>query len=388
MPTEKPSSLRPKHFFINIFLVLVVLHTYIGWQLLPSLAFTTPQLVIGIVYLCLSSIFIPLGMAARFLISQQSIADFIAWVGAILMGFFSSLLVLTLLRELLLPWVTQGTQQNLTFSAWGVLIMAGIVTLVGFMNARGLPRTVEIEVPIEGLPLALHSFRIVQISDLHVGPTIKGPYVSGVVDRVNGLHPDLIAVTGDVVDGQVAQLAADTAELGRMRARHGVYVVAGNHEYYSGVASWMAEFRRLGLRTLMNQHEVITHDGAVLIVAGVTDFNAHQFDVLQQSDPTLALAGAPPGVKLLLAHQPRSAPMAAAAGFDLQLSGHTHGGQFWPWNLFVSLQQPFTAGLHRMGKLWVYTSRGTGYWGPPKRFGAPSEITLIRLVCAKKPEPS
>ena len=146
----------------------------------------------------------------------------------------------------------------------------------------------------------------------------------------------------------------------------------------------MVELRRLGLHVLMNQNAVLEHDGARLLVGGVTDFNAHQFDPAQRSDPHAALSGAPAnvGVKLLLAHQPRSAAAAAEAGFDLQLSGHTHGGQFLPWNFFVRFQQPFTAGLNRLKKLWVYTSRGTGYWGPPVRFGAPSEITRLRLVAA------
>jgi predicted MPP superfamily phosphohydrolase len=123
---------------------------------------------------------------------------------------------------------------------------------------------------------------------------------------------------------------------------------------------------------------------ALLVLAGVADYSAHHFDPTHRSDPALALLGAPAHalVRVLLAHQPRSAAAAALAGFDLQLSGHTHGGQFWPWNLLVPLQQPFTAGLNKLDSLWVYTSRGTGYWGPPKRFGAPSEITALRLVAA------
>jgi len=146
----------------------------------------------------------------------------------------------------------------------------------------------------------------------------------------------------------------------------------------------LAELRRIGLRVLMNEHVIVRHEGAEMVVAGVTDFGAHHFDPAQRSDPQAALAGAPDGIgpRVLLAHQPRSAEAAERAGFDLQLSGHTHGGQFWPWNLFVPLQQPFTAGLNRLRRLWVYTSRGTGYWGPPKRFGAPSEITRLRLVLA------
>jgi len=135
---------------------------------------------------------------------------------------------------------------------------------------------------------------------------------------------------------------------------------------------------------LLNQHQVIEHGGCKLVLAGVTDFSAERFDAAQASDPAAALRGAPAdaALRILMAHQPRSAPAAAAAGFDLQLSGHTHGGQFWPWQYFVTLQQPYVHGLHRLGRLAVYVSRGTGYWGPPMRIGAKSEITLIRLVRA------
>jgi len=138
------------------------------------------------------------------------------------------------------------------------------------------------------------------------------------------------------------------------------------------------------MHVLTNQHVVLTHQEHQIVVAGVTDYSAHHFDPKHRSDPVVALRGAPASaaVRILLAHQPRSAEAAAEAGFDLQLSGHTHGGQFWPWNHFVRFQQPFTAGLNRLKNLWVYTSRGTGYWGPPKRFGAPSEITRIRLIPA------
>jgi predicted MPP superfamily phosphohydrolase len=134
---------------------------------------------------------------------------------------------------------------------------------------------------------------------------------------------------------------------------------------------------------LHNSYAVISHADEQLVVAGVPDFSAGHFHDDHASDPALALQGAPAHArKVLLAHQPRTAPAAARAGFDLQISGHTHGGQFWPWNHFVRLQQPYTAGLHRLDGLWVYVSRGTGYWGPPKRFGAPSEITRLSLRSA------
>ena len=178
------------------------------------------------------------------------------------------------------------------------------------------------------------------------------------------------------------------APLAELSSRHGTYFVTGNHEYYSGADAWIGELRRLGIHVLLNQHVVLQHGDALgsasLVVAGVADFGAHHFDPEHRSDPAASLFGAPADarMRMLLAHQPRSAPAAARAGFQLQLSGHTHGGQFFPWTLFVRLQQPFTAGLHRLQDLWVYTSRGTGYWGPPKRFGAPSEITHLRLVAA------
>ena len=163
-----------------------------------------------------------------------------------------------------------------------------------------------------------------------------------IVDAVNALQADAIAITGDLVDGSVRQLAPHTAPLARLRARHGAYFVTGNHEYNSNAHAWIEEVRRLGLTVLMNEHRVLRHGGAALLLAGVTDYMAHHFDETHRSDPHAAVAGAPGdvAVKVLLAHQPRSAAAAADAGFDLQLSGHTHGGQFFPWNFFVPMQQP------------------------------------------------
>ncbi len=263
-------------------------------------------------------------------------------------------------------------------------IVALAVTVVGYVNARRVAGVVRVDVPIRDLPAELDGYAIAQFSDIHVGPTIKRAYLSAIVDKVNGLGADAIAVTGDLVDGSVQRLAMHTEPLARLKGNDGVFFVTGNHEYYSGALEWIAEVRRLGLTVLMNEHVVRRRGNAALIIAGVADYTAHHFHPEHKSDPQRAVRGAPPdvGARVLLAHQPRSAPEAAAAGFDLQLSGHTHGGQFFPWNLFVPLQQSFAAGLNRVRDMWVYTSRGTGYWGPPKRFGAPSEITLVRLVRA------
>jgi len=372
---------RYRRFAARVLMIFAPVHFYVGWSLLPDLPVGPAVQALGALLLAVSTVLIPYGTLALIFFRNPDWVDRLVWAGSLTMGLFSSMLILTLIRDLLLfipalqPWTGE--------SAVSVLALAVIVSLVGFVNARRVAKVVRVDIPLANLPAALDGFTIAQISDIHVGSTIKGDYVRGIVDRVNGLDADAIAITGDVVDGKVQRLAPDVAPLGELSARHGAYIVTGNHEYYSGADDWLGEFRRLGLRPLTNEHVVVGHGGENLVLAGINDFNAAKVHPKHTSDPAAALNGSPPGAtRVLLAHQPRSAPAAEAAGFDLQLSGHTHGGQFWPWNHFVKMQQPFTAGLHRLGNLWVYTSRGTGYWGPPKRSGAPSEISLITLKAA------
>lgn len=381
-------------FFLRLPVILLLAHLYIAlrltvaWPAGPAWWLTTGAVLLN--YLLILG-----GFVTRRSVGRTG-GDATAWLGFLSLGLLSWLFVLTLLRDALLLLLTAlhainsqiindfalGQWQQASAAVVPALSVAAV--LLGLINARRLARVVDIEVPLNHLAAALDGFTIVQLSDVHVGPTIKRAYVEAIVDAVNQLAPDLIALTGDLVDGSVARLTHDVGPLARLKARHGVYVVTGNHEYYSGAAQWVAEFRRLGLQVLMNQHQTLVHDGAKLVVAGVTDFGAQAFDAAQASNPVQALRGAPADAitRILLAHQPRSATAAAAAGFDLQLSGHTHGGQFWPWKYFVRLQQPYAAGLHRLGSMYVYVSRGTGYWGPPMRIGAPSEISRIRLVCA------
>lgn len=385
-------SLRQSSFFLRFLTLGALAHVYVGVRLIPDALLGGEGSAAAILALVLSCVLIPLGMLGRSSVHPPW-GDRIAWVGLFAMGLFSSLFVLTVLRDALLlaawlatlpmdaapPWLLLRQA-----SAWAVAALALAGTLVGLYNARRRARVVDVDVPIDGLPPDLDGFTIVQISDIHVGPTIKKRYVQAIVDAVNEQLPDMIAITGDVVDGSVEHLGAQASPLGQLRAPYGVYLVTGNHEYYSGAASWVAEFRRMGLRVLMNEHAVIHPAGLPVVVAGVTDYGAGAYDPQQRSNPRAALSGAPADAlpRILLAHQPRSAVEAEPLGYTLQLSGHTHGGQFFPWGFFVRFQQPYTAGLHRMGKMWVYTSRGTGYWGPPKRLGAPSEITRLRLRAA------
>lgn len=371
---------------VSVLAILVLVHLYIGLRLLPGMNANLLGMFLGIILLSISAVLVRIGLVAPSL-RRSRWSGPLSWAGLLAMGFFSSLLVLTFVRDVLLLILTLAgvASPAIAFdSAVAVPLLALAVTAIGFINARRLARVVKVDVPIAGLPRELDGYAIAQISDIHVGPTIKRAYLNAIVNKVNSLKADAIAVTGDLVDGSVQRLAMHTQPLERLAAPDGVFFVTGNHEYYSGAEQWIAEVRRLGLRVLLNEHVIRRRGEAAVMIAGVTDYTAQHFNPLHKSDPQQAAAGAPDdvAVKVLLAHQPRSAPAAAEAGFDLQLSGHTHGGQFFPWNLFVPLQQPFVAGLNRVRSLWVYTSRGTGYWGPPKRFGAPSEITLVRLVPA------
>ena len=385
--------------FLPLVLVTALLHGYIAARLLPGLAASALGQWLLLGALALSTLLIPLalrGLRRDTTARARQLMHFLRWAGLLFLGLLSTLLVLTLARDgvLVLLWLVNFLMPGLlplaqlsSWSAQAVPLLGLAVTLAGFLNARRTAVVRRVDVPIKGLPAAWHGFTVAQISDVHVGPTIGHGYLQRIVNKVNALQADMVAITGDLVDGGVSELAAQVAPLAELSSRHGTFFVTGNHEYYSGAHAWIVELRRLGLTVLMNEHVVLTSPSvpgqvsAQLVLAGVTDYSAGHFDAAHRSNPAAALIGAPlDAVRLLLAHQPRSALAAAQAGFDLQLSGHTHGGQFYPWNLLVRLQQPFTAGLHKLQDLWVYTSRGTGYWGPPKRFGAPSEITLLRLV--------
>jgi len=385
----------------GLWVVSVVVHAYVALRLLPGVMASAGEpsawLLAGL--LAVSAALVPLALRRRRgkrTPAQVRRSDLLAWVSLTLMGLFSSLFVLTLMRDAVelvlllagLVGLPRVPAHWFDLSAAGVVVLALLVTLIGLFNARRRPRVKIVDVPLKDLPAALNGFKIAQISDMHIGPTIKRPMMKYVVATINRLDVDVVAITGDLVDGNVYELSRHVAPLAGLRSRHGTFFVTGNHEYYSGVMPWIKYLPTLGVRVLLNEHVILLHHHAPIVLAGVTDFSAASYDTSHRSDVALAITGAPrAAVKVLLAHQPRSAPAAEAAGFDLQLSGHTHGGQFLPWNFFVRFQQPFTAGLHRVKDMLIYISRGTGYWGPPKRFGAPSEITLLRLVPAWEPPP-
>ncbi|MEU5138768.1 metallophosphoesterase [Streptomyces sp. NPDC021139] len=237
------------------------------------------------------------------------------------------------------------------------------------------PKVKRVTVPLAKLPRAAHGFRIAVVSDIHLGPVLGRGFAQTVVDTINSTQPDLIAVVGDLVDGSVKDLGPAAAPLSQLKARHGAYFVTGNHEYFSGAEQWVAEVRRLGLLPLENARTELPH----FDLAGVNDVAGE--DEGQGPDYAKALGDRDRSrACVLLAHQPVQIHDAVDHGVDLQLSGHTHGGQLWPGNLIAGAANPTLAGLDRYGDTQLYVSRGAGAWGPPTRVGAPSDITVIELA--------
>nr|WTB33127.1 metallophosphoesterase [Streptomyces sp. NBC_00830] len=258
----------------------------------------------------------------------------------------------------------------------GAAAVAGLGTVgYGTYDVLRGPRVKRVTVPLAKLPRSAHGFRIAVVSDIHLGPILGRAHTQRIVDTINRTQPDLIAVVGDLVDGTVADLGPATEPLAGLTARHGAFFVTGNHEYFSGAAQWVDHVRELGLHPLENARVEI--DGFDLAgvndIAGESEGQGPDFErALGDRDRTRA--------SVLLAHQPVVIDDAVAHGVDLQLSGHTHGGQLWPGNYLAELANPTVAGLERYGDTQLYVSRGAGAWGPPVRVGAPSDITVVQLA--------
>ena len=395
-------------FFLIILAILGLVYGYVGWRLITPIHLATPWNAVlwGIIVLFAILPFIP--VIFRINGVENTAVDVLSWVGYFSLGFFSLVFAIVLARDLvwLLIWGGQkavhlvrsliGTTSERTGPVdperrrllingmnLGILGATAALTGYGYYQANRRPRLVEVPIVLENLPASFDGFKIVQFTDLHVGPTIKRGFVQMVVNQVGELSPDLIAFTGDLVDGSVPHVRDDVAPLAELSAPHGYYFVTGNHEYYSGVLPWLDEVARLGLDILINEHRVIQRAEDRLLLAGVTDYSGGQFIKEHRSDPRKAIEGAPDcAVKILLAHQPKSIFVASESGFDLQISGHTHGGQYFPYHFMAALAQPYISGLHKYNGTQIYVSRGTGYWGPQIRLAARSEITLFKLTRA------
>ena len=381
-------------FLIVVLTVLWIIHGYVAWKVIPTLGLTSSGGITAYILVFFLSILPLLPILLRYSGSETKIIDRISLFGYTSLGFFVLSFLILLTKDLFGHAVTfvsylMGSQHEVNDSkrdfikkslTLGVLGISGAATSYGFYSSRKGPAIIEQDIFLKTLPDEFENFTIAQISDLHVGPTIKISYVDDVLRKIENVNPDLIAVTGDMVDGSVKHLSKELQPFKDMVARHGTFFVTGNHEYYSGAESWLDETDRLGMTNLINEHRLITKNGKHIAVAGITDFRAHQIIKSHRSNPKQAIKSVDnTTTKIMLAHQPNSIYSVHDAGVDLQLSGHTHGGQFWPFTYPTKLANAYLAGHYNHDGTQIYVNRGTGYWGPPLRIGVPAEITLIRL---------
>jgi predicted MPP superfamily phosphohydrolase len=372
---------------ISIFLtVFFGLHAYLWMRLVHDTGVPEPFFALASVAIVLLGASAPLGFFMRISALQRVVY---LWMGA---GFLtcSALIAMDLLR--LLTFLAGAA--GLTHFAIGwpleprgsALIALGVgLALIALALVEGLrpPRIRKLDVPALGHAATLSGLTIVQLSDVHIGPTRGRAFLSSIVERVNELSPDLVVITGDLVDGSVETMGDELLPLRELRARLGVAYVPGNHEHYHGGAAWIAHVASLGIRVLLNAGTLLGEGAQEFFLAGVDDPASRRTDRTGGPDLARALHLRPTGSPtILLSHQPIGFETAVASGVNLQLSGHTHGGQIFPFGWLVALRYPFVAGLYRLGESHLYVSRGTGFWGPPMRLAAPSEITALALRAA------
>lgn len=376
--------------FLSIVIVILCLASfYLGRRLLafwPTANRHQTVLWLLLAVFVVLEILIPFSYRA---FAHGSLSRITQGIGYFLLGLWTSAFLYVALSDIILGVAQFVNPRIAQFRAQAFFIMLAlsiVSTLVGLAQALRVPRLHTVLVPVKNLARELEGFRIVSLTDLHIGPVFRRSRVEKLVGLANMANADVVALTGDFIDGAVDELAADLEPLRNLKARYGVFFVTGNHEYYWDAHAWAKVFSRFNATVLTNEHRVIRIGDAAVTLAGVTDYSSGSFYPDEKSDPRKAIAGAPErSAKILLAHQPASYKAAAAAGFDLQLSGHTHGGQFVPWNILVWLFQKYDRGLAQYvesqgHEMWIYTTSGAAFWGPPNRFLIPTEISIIELT--------
>jgi predicted MPP superfamily phosphohydrolase len=370
-----------RYFIAVLLVVLALLFGVPWWTLVIAPHWPVAVTVIGTVIVVAALAAFPVLMFR----GHGRGIDWAAWTGDTILGLIWILFVWSVLGNvaslgLLAAGVADPTRSRLV--AVAVTAVAALLAVWGYVEAMRVPRIRRVEVRIPRLGAGLDGLRVVLLTDTHYGPIDRTRWSAGVVASVNALDADIVCHTGDIADGTVARRRAQSVHLGDVQARLARAYVTGNHEYFGEAEGWLNHMQELGWEPLHNRHLVLERDGARLILAGVDDRTAKSSGRPgHAADHKAALAGTDPELPVvLLAHQPKQIDGAVSHGVDLQLSGHTHGGQIWPFHLLVRLEQPVLQGLTRHSvRTQLYTSRGTGFWGPPLRVFAPSEISLITL---------
>ena len=355
-------------------------HLYLAQRLVIDPELPAPlerALLLGIWVLAAS---IPAEPLAERLL-PRSISRWLAWPAALWMGVAFLLIVALGFSETLSFLVGAAGGDPLGVArgrALGVVALVAVTAAIGIREALSPPRTNRVEIGIARWPAERDGYRIVQISDVHIGPILDRRFAQHVTERVNALDPDLVVVTGDLVDGREHHLADEVAPFAGLRGRDGVFFVTGNHDYFSGVDPWVERVKKLGMRPLRNERVVIGEGAAAFDLAGVEDHRSGLYSRGPGEDLSAALDDRDPSrAVILLAHDPSTFREARRRDIDLQISGHTHDGQIWPFTYIVRAVIPWAAGLYRDGAAQCFVSRGTGFWGPPIRILAPAEISEL-----------
>jgi uncharacterized protein len=362
----KITRFLPNHKILALLLTLLLIVTMIGWEFVYRY---------------------------DVLLANKFYFSMLAWIGSTLFGVWVSFILFSIIVDcgyFIFVWVASLIRSvpisqiyNVVLAQWFsviIFIISLIISGLGLKAALVGPQVVEVFIPVKEQLAALQKLKIVQISDLHIGAIIRRNYVEKIVQKVNELKPDLLVLTGDVADGTPRGLMQQIEPLANLHAPLGKFYVTGNHEYYWGAGEWVKSMRELGFIPLINENRLLDFAGAKILVGGVTDATAKRF--LPSHNPDLSKAifvNEPSDFKILLSHNPNTLCEAERLGFDLQLSGHTHAGQFFPFNLLVPLVYKHHNGLNSQKKIWLYINPSTGFWGPVNRFGIHSEITVIRF---------
>jgi uncharacterized protein len=347
--------------FQNALAIYTLAHVYIWWRLVWPLP--SPAWIAGTVIMAVLAPSFPIIMRLRHRLPRENAKPWLL-TGYLWFGLAAYLVIAAVASHVAVGLGARPRDAAIYAGAIAVAIVLGGVANV----ARG-PVVKRVRVPLPRL--GVERYTIAHLTDVHIGALIGREFAERMVRRVNALKPDLVVITGDLIDGTLLDLRPHIEPLRELSARDGVYAVTGNHEYYWTVEPWLAHLRTLGVRVLRNEHVPI---GRAFELAGTDDATFGE-------DVARAVAGRDPSLPLvLLAHHPRTIARAMQAGVDLQLSGHTHGGQLLPWGWLARLWDPKVAGLARFGRTWLYVSEGTGYWGPPLRVGTRCEIAAITLV--------
>ena len=378
--------------FLLIFsAVLFVVYAYVGLRFVMTLDIMSSYKYLLCFTLFVFYCFPIIGIILYFNKIENNLSTLIHWLGYTGLGFVSLLFfiqagadLLSLLKSLFAKGHSFDPHRRAFLGLSAKTIMgsiAGLGSIWGMYNATKEPVIKRVEIKIDGLPESLKGFRMAQITDLHVGSMITGKFVKTVTRKIKELNADMLFFTGDAADGSVQSYGKHLQSLAEINPKYGKYFVTGNHEYYSDMNGWLQLIEGLGFKILVNESQNIIVNDATIMITGIPDRGGGHFSSFHKTNMKKAVGGMNPSdLKILLAHQPKDVEHALKYGFDLQLSGHTHGGQYFPFSLLVQLAHPFIKGLHKRKNTWIYINQGTGYWGPPLRIGTEPEITEITLV--------